>query len=157
MKPASILAFLCFLTLPSVAFSRIGETIEQCEGRYGAHLKAMDGDDVMITESRLYTKNGFNVIVGFSKGICHLCVYTKMDGSALTEVEQKSLLQAEAGSSSWQLLRDFSMNTKWQRLDGESLAQYESVNKRMGFTSKEYLGALNNAKDAKEKKAMEGF
>ena len=157
MKPALIIAFVCILTFPSLAFSRVGETIEQCEARYGAHLKATDGDGGMITESRLYMKNGFNVIVGFSKGICHLCIYTKMDGTALNDVEEKSLLQAEAGTSSWQLLRDFSMDTKWQRIDGEVLAQYESVNKRMAFTSKAYLGALNTAKDAKDKKAMDGF
>jgi hypothetical protein len=157
MKRILTLAFICISTFPAVGFSRIGETIAQCESRYGAHLKAADGDGGMIEETRLYTKNGFNIIVGFSHGVCQFAAYTKIDASPFTEVEQKGLLQADAGSSSWQALHDFSTNLKWQRLDGEVFAQYESLTKRMAFSSKACLAALNNAKDAKEKKAIEGF
>ena len=77
----------------------------------------------MIEETRLYSKNGFNIIVGFGHGVCEFAAYTKIDASPFTEVEQNGLLQADAGSSSWQPLRDFATNLKWQCLDGEVFAQ----------------------------------
>jgi hypothetical protein len=94
------LAFcLSVLVLSLPAYGRIGETIEECETRYGAPIeKVAPGIPESDPQALVYSKAGITIIVEFKGGKAWKQLYQLigMDDASVT-----SMLKAEIGDGKW--------------------------------------------------------
>jgi hypothetical protein len=80
------------------AQGRLGETISQCEQRYGKpHSTRVDDKDIIAQ----YTKQQFVVKIVFNRGKAVEIYYSRASGEPLTEADILLFLDANAGDSHW--------------------------------------------------------
>jgi len=84
----NIITILTVLALSTLAHARIGETVAQCDARYGELLK--NGEN-----GRHYNKSGFVVFVNIDKkGKCGKIHYFKKSDENISTLELKALMRA---------------------------------------------------------------
>ena len=80
---------LTVLALSTLTHARIGETVAQCDARYG-ELKGMSHET-----TRQYVKSGFAVFATIDKnGKCAAIYYSKMNDEKISTSELKALMRA---------------------------------------------------------------
>lgn len=97
----------------TLGYARIGETLVQCEKRYGK-LKIltpkspeMRSESPIVLDVKIYMgiKNNFKIILVFNKNKCHLISLTKFDNKniavQLTGNEIRTLLNANKLDEKW--------------------------------------------------------
>ncbi len=101
MKALLLLSVLISLSSPALA--RIGETREQCEARYGKPVRV---DEEYHNTS--HEKAGLAVECYFYEGKCERIAFQHIDMGAdgkrlpLTELEVKTLMEANSGGGVWE-------------------------------------------------------
>jgi hypothetical protein len=93
------LPLLLLLTMASQASARLGETLDECVGRYGPMIERrapkLSGSD---PEVMVFSKSSITVTVEFRQGKAWHLTFRK---SALTGIEVEAILIANAGSGLW--------------------------------------------------------
>ena len=96
----AVLATLSFAVREATA--RMGETIEQCNQRYGAPTSPTSMFPVLSgVPNREYTYQGWRIAVAFLKGQAAKLRYSKMNSRMIEEDEFQAILKGEAGGGSW--------------------------------------------------------
>ena len=153
MKSWSLLLLVAFT---SSAFARLGETLQQCEQRYG---KPAQSDATSLT----FQKSGFFLIVYFFEGKCDKITYRKVEQNALgkgveiSDNELSQLMQLNAGGRQWKKINLISMDKVWQTEDGEIFAKYETIGGFLVIAIKDNINRANAAQKSKEDGALKGF
>lgn len=134
----SRLAIFCFaVALPNLSEARIGESLGQCERRYGKSQEdrlAMAFPILEGAQHRIYQYDGWAIRVAFVKGIAVRQEYSKVgskNGPQIKDFEAAAILEGEKGSGTWEakgkagILAGITGNAKraamgfvWQRSDG---------------------------------------
>ncbi len=141
-----------FLILCATSQARIGETIAECEKRYGKHQTsetAKPGYD----EARIYVKNGIAIMIGFQGQEAVLVIYSKFKDRkvlAMSDQEIETLLAANAGGKKW--FPDREKKKTWERVGGQR-ASYEK--NALTIYSRKYKEAI--LEEVKKPKHLEGF
>jgi len=112
---------LTVLALSTLTHARIGETVAQCNARYGEVMSPPDDNG-----DRHYNKNGFAVFASFNKdGKCAAIFYHKQNRKKISTLELKALMRANGkGWISQKKLGDWDVwinDSKKVYSDGESL------------------------------------
>ena len=91
---------LLFLLLASCsAQARIGETLAQCENRYGPAIERRKATQKESDpDSQVFSKSGITIVAEFHKGVVWKIIYSKV-GMEPSELE--TLLAANANESPW--------------------------------------------------------
>ena len=85
-----------FVASATPAFARLGETLKQCEQRYGASHQVANNRYV-------FTKDGINILAVFKDNVCVGLVFAKENDSAFKAEELTTLLTANSldGKRKW--------------------------------------------------------
>ena len=83
------------------ASARIGETIEQCDKRYGKPIAFQDAQGALVTPTRIYRKGDFEITVFQLNGRCEAMMYTNIVTGKLLSTEIMKFL--EANGRGWDL------------------------------------------------------
>lgn len=151
-------ALLTFLLIHSLnAHARIGETIAQCDARYGGTLK------VLKNGLHLYQKPPMDIRCIFSGGVCEVLMVSHIETDALNSptelsgVEIEAIMEANSGGRTWVKDEAFSMNSQWHTTDGFLLASYRTFDHHLMIMTKPALDRANAEKAADEKAKLKGF
>jgi carbohydrate-selective porin OprB len=158
------LAFFFALTLPLLA--RLGETVAQCEARYGPDLYDNPNEG-------WYEKNGINVHADFRDGAAVKIVYWKKSEELfsrpkLSDLQVAEILKANSGGQEWMEVDGdpgFSITgKKMKRKDGSAWVTWDYLSGEIRFIadSERKLEADQEAAVKKkeveaQKQAVQGF
>ncbi len=154
MLAASLIAFASFYQQAS---ARIGETLEQCQARYG--------NPVEVTKTMTRFKKGdMNIMVGgFYNGKVDNIAYCKGEKNDLgifdemSENEIQNFLKANGGEKGWNKSKKISMNKEWLTEDGEIFAVYVITTNILFICTKKWIAGEEAKTKAEENKKLEGF
>jgi hypothetical protein len=101
MKTAGLVATATIvgLLVPTMAAARVGETIRECDARYGKPTQAEAGPIVADSVERTYFKEGFTIEVLFVDGRAETISY--LHPSAFTDEQITKLLNNNAQGEVW--------------------------------------------------------
>ncbi len=145
-----------FLIIASVASARIGETLEQCEARYGKGSVGKDGE---IS----FTKAGFTIQATFYEGKVDAIGVFKIERDVLghpkemSDTEVQTLLEANGGGKAWRKLNAVSMDKQWSNEDGSVMAFMKFTSNILIVSTRASLERGRAAMEAKEKSNLKGF
>lgn len=152
-----IVAVLAFFVLhPIAAHARIGETLAQCETRYGKTVKVTNG-------YHFFSKATMSIACKFINGACEeMCIFhSERDvlrhPTELSEVEIEALLEANSGGSVWSKGEAPSMTKEWKTADGLLVAAYFTFEHELVIVTKAEMDRRIAAKAAEEKAKLKGF
>lgn len=150
-----ILAALILLTLPASA--RLGETKDQCIARYGKPDAISDAD------ATVFKKNEFFIIIRFFEGSADSINIRKFDSPAstrfgkLSDIEIKTLLEANGGGKKWVELDALGMSRQWKTQDENLSAWYSVMKGDLTVATKENLERNAKRMADEQQKALKGF
>lgn len=107
----AVLAALSFVAREAAA--RMGETIAQCDQRYGAQKQSpVDISFPLISgvTNRTYTYQGWRIQIAFIKGRAAMLRYTKVTSQTIEDNEVRAILKAETYGGNWTEQSQFSLN-----------------------------------------------
>lgn len=112
----ALLLLSALISLASPALARIGETREQCEARYGKPVEVSQDN-----ANTFHEKSGLRVKCHYYEGICDHIMFSNLAKDAegrrlpLTEIEFKTLLEANSNGQSWKkgVVDPVTHNTLW--------------------------------------------
>jgi len=109
----SVAIAIAALTVSS-ADARMGETIVQCDQRYGAPKRTSpDGFELLAgpgVTHRVYAHHGWNIRTAFIGGRAALLRYSKINGQTIQNDEVQAILKAESLGGTWDQKCQFSLN-----------------------------------------------
>ncbi len=154
------LVLICSLVLPQISFARLGETLDQCEARYGrktGELVAVAGVDSATEKVFTFIKDHINIAVVFRDDVSIREVFTAQPGDSLSESRVEDLLNANADGSTWKMTVESVASgwRKYERTDGKALAAYEWENTSFGRRGKSLN--IRAWKDVAKKASESGF
>jgi len=94
-----VTAAIVGLLVPTMAAARLGETIGECDARYGKPTQVEAGTVFVDSLERTYLKNGFTIKVLFIHGRAETISY--LHPSALTGDQVSKLLNKNARGQAW--------------------------------------------------------
>ena len=107
-----VLLFLSCLVLPSIAFARLGESVEHSQARYGNPVENIQDTISPILKtasSKTYHYQGWQIRIGYINDHAVRMFYAKLPKSGETQVlkadEIEAVLKAELHGGKWQKLR----------------------------------------------------
>lgn len=158
------LAFFFLLTVPG--FCRLGESVEQCEARYGKDSHQKEGEG-------WYEKAGIGIHANFRNGVAVKISYWKrstelFSREKLTDLQVKEIISANADGSSWvehkERAGDNITGKSMKRVDGTAFMRWDYLSGEVRFISaaeKEIELEIKRAEAAKktaaEAEAVKGF
>jgi hypothetical protein len=152
----SVMAMLVLLAFATTATARIGETLAQCQTRYGKEIRTTDGLSIFI-------KAGFYIMVQFYEGKVDSILFRKVEQNILgipVEIspnEVQNLLKQNGGGQVWKETNEIIIGSSWATEDGNVLAGYRAMDRNLCiFTLDNTLRTLAKKK-AKEDRKLEGF
>jgi hypothetical protein len=119
MKIAGLVAAaMVGLLVPSVAAARLGETVGECDARYGKPTQVEAGAVFAKSIERTYSKDGFTIKVLFVDGRAQMISY--LHPSVLTGEEVTKLLNNNARGQVWHETPNGSANVygSWETPQG---------------------------------------
>lgn len=143
------------LTFASTAVARIGETLEQCQVRYGKGIPA-DG-------RFLFRKAGFYIIIEFYDGKADMIAFRKVEKNILgisapiSDNEIQNLLKQNGGGQTWKKAEEVMFDSGWRTEDEKLLAAYSMMEHFVGIFTLDHSLRETAKKKAKEDKKLEGF
>lgn len=172
MKPFLAAMALCLFCSVGTAEARLGETIAQCEARYGpvvekrpALLKESD------PEACMFSKSGITALVEFKRGIAWRILF-RMIG--MTTKEAETLLKANMAEGGWGPAlkingQDFRISSDRQRIAVFTPAIEKSDVPTLEIATRDYgqanhaaysamtAEAVDQVKDKKARQDLKGF
>lgn len=142
---------------PLLASARIGETLAQCEARYGRTLKIVNDG------LHLFSKAPMDIACRFHNGLCESMVmnHSEMNGlnrpTEMSEVEIEALMHANAVGRTWQKRKVISIDREWATTDGHLYACYTTMDHYLIITTKAEMDRTNAKKAASEREKLKGF
>ena len=152
---AAVLATFSFVA--SQAAARMGETIDQCNQRYGAPTSLKSMFPVLSGVPNCeYSYRGWRITVAFLKGQAAKLRYSKVNSTMIEEDEFHAILKGEAAGGSWsaQPLRKaifnnpFGPNKIWTNSNG-SVAYFENPSRNTVVLKAPIVQQFIQAQDAK--------
>jgi hypothetical protein len=166
-----IVLIVVLLAFASQVEARLGETMEQCEKRYG---KPTSSEEFGGIQGLAFKKNDFTIRVFIINGKCGMISYEKegeLINKPLSKEEIEKFLSSNSQDFEWEvkdtmgeaystsdellmqdLMRDAMKCIRWRRRDG-AIAFYNKLESQLVFTTKKALeiGSKN------EKDSLDGF
>jgi hypothetical protein len=130
--------------------ARIGETEAEIAKRYG---RSLIGDDFHGRKMLVYRKRGIQIGVVFFDGKSAAEFYSKVDKSALSEIEIDGLLQANAANGTWN--KTAPSVPLWKLDPTDVTAVYDG--RRLTITSPEFIASEKSNREQREKDRLKGF
>jgi len=153
MDKSKVVLVGLLLLLPSTTFARIGETLTQCEARYGKADRT-DKDTGVV----YFLKGGFYIMVDFHQGKAEAVGYKKeQGGKEMSDNEIETLLKANGEDKKWKRIESITIKQQWRTEDGLLVAVYYPVDNILLVGTQEGLARFRTEKKAKEDKKLEGF
>lgn len=119
-----------FLATLTPVYARIGETMAECEKRYGKHIDE-EKDGILVY--RTYTLNKVTILIGFAKGKgkrhyeARSVGYSK-DGFGSFEADMiRTFLNANKGKSTWKAVDYFELAMNSEGLERQSYIEKGST------------------------------
>jgi hypothetical protein len=132
----------------SIAFARIGETEAQTEARYG---KSTSGS----RPTKAYFHKDFFIIVTFDNGASAIETYEKRNGSPMSTVEIRTLLDANGGGTKWhQPIRN---GFEFYYHECTRFAEFNAVTNTLTVAQPEALKRIAARGHALQAQKMQGF
>lgn len=133
--------------------ARIGETLEQCNERYGEAIKV---DKAGVSTYAIYAKGDFKVRAAFISGVCHALVFEREDGREINDATLDLLL---AKNCKFKPLSDDPVRKAWICNDGAipSGAFYNKIKHQLAITSKAWLAFVEKGQASDAAKNTDGF
>jgi hypothetical protein len=153
------LAFFFALMVP--VFGRLGETVPECKARYGEPISVEEAASMLV-----FKKAGFNICVTFDQGRASYIFISKEKPSSgfsigdpeISVAERETFRNANTGGSKWILREDFDfVNETHDTEDKKRVVMYDTLKHHLMFFTMDYAKKRAAAKEAEEKKALEGF
>lgn len=117
----TLILFLCLVS--SAVFARIGETVAQCQARYGAPIKWVVPD-----KTGYFEKDELRLLATFRNSKCVHLSYTKIEASkqlpTFSDEEIDALLKANGGGAKSSKIQSSEDAAEWQSSDGKLTATY---------------------------------
>lgn len=146
--------------------ARLGETLSECEARYGKIVKE-------TAQQVWFRTKGYQVRVHLHEGRCEKIEFEKSSDTDLglketfTKAELDALKEANGGGKAWEGRLNL-IDDEWQTEGGERLMIYKSIHRTVTFVTKAalereaaLLDALKKANAEKAKaeaeKSLKGF
>jgi hypothetical protein len=157
-----VLKYLTFLLLiPYTAAARIGETLQECERRYGPSTALKIEPDTAVYS---FTKGPFSIAAIIWRGTVHNLMISKRGQNAagisqeLAAAELETFLEANRGESVWIEKRTDSKNYAfWESSDNRRRATFEIRTGLLLFSTNEYETKKAADKATEDKAALKGF
>lgn len=108
-----ILAILAATALvASEASARMGETLAQCDRRYGMQNQSSGEMFPLISgvTNRTYVYQGWRITAAFIKGRAAMLRYTKTNNARIQDDEAQAILRAETYGGEWKRISQYSWN-----------------------------------------------
>jgi len=113
---------LCLLSASS-ANARLGETIEECDARYGKPISNGDARTYLVVDGTI------KVSCGFLNEKCVIIEFSKTNGDTLTEEEVSQFLSKNSQNNNFQEVSDTNGMVMYLEAGSERLAFFQK-----GFT-----------------------
>jgi hypothetical protein len=137
------------LVAPLCTFARVGETLAQCEARYGK------GTEYGDAETCIFSKAGISVGVHLYQGKVDQIAYWKEEGTFSTS-ETEAFLKANCSNKRW-IKADGGSWTTEDRGIVASLSLGTDGKGYLVISTKEFDERREKDEKAEEKKRLEGF
>ena len=137
-------------------FARLGETVAECQQRYGTATKV---DSKTLT----FDKAGYFIVISFFEGKADSIAYTKLktDGNGtpikISDNEIDQLMKLHSGDLEWKKREVISINDEWETSQRDFFAYYDKLHNFLIITTKGFVERNNAEKKAKEDKAIKGL
>ena len=151
------------------AAARLGETLEQCNQRYGAPRSSNSMFPVLSgAPNREYTYQGWRITAAFLKGHAAKLRYSKMNSHKIEEDEFQAILKGNVGDGSWSAQtmpkaifnNPFGPNKIWSHSNG-SLAYFENPSRNTVVLEapivKQFLQAQETMREKQRKASIPEF
>jgi hypothetical protein len=135
--------FFSLLTLPLRA--NLGETTEQCAARYGVPVGYSEAGAKSPFGTVAFTATGYTLIIFLTHGREVGARVSKVDKSAFTNAEMKTIMDADSAGTPWvPASSDDPTCLRWTRGD-KATVLYDKDKHVLIFTSEEMAKALHSA------------
>ena len=144
------LQFLIFISLCHPAFSRVGETMDECKTRYGPPIGRLE-------EEVQFKKNGLDVFISFHGGKASGVRYS----GEITYAMAEELLKANGGDKKWLVTWDEKALKRWKTEDKLIEANFAYATKddvaQLIIIYRPLVDAEREVQKEAERKKVEGF
>jgi len=142
----SAIIFFTLLTIPLRA--NLGETVEQCVKRYGKPIGFSEVGSKSPFGTLVFTATGYTLMVFLIKDKEVGARVSKVDKSAFTDAEMKTIMGADSMDSPWAPIPSNDPTClQWGRAD-KATVLYDKEKHMLIFTSEEMANALHAAAPA---------
>ena len=132
----------------ATAFARIGETEVQIENRYGRSASSFHS-------TRGYFYKDFFIIVTFDNGVSGIETYEKRNGTPMSAVEIRRLLEANGGGTKWH--EPIRNGFEFQYKEKTRFAEYNAVTNTLTIAEYSALNRINARSQTLDAQKMKGF
>ena len=147
------LIFSLVVILPMALCARMGESMEQCEARYGKPVEGVgEQPDEYGSLMYMYKSKGVHVVPSFYEGTVEGIMYFRRTAFLRSDIE--ILLEANGGGKKW--IRQSALGS-WKTEDGELIASYDPLKNMLAITSKAAMDRARKVEESKSKEALSGF
>jgi len=137
----SAIILFSLLTIPVRA--NLGETVEQCVARYGRPIGYSEAGAKSPFGTVAFTATGYTLIVFLINNKEAGARVSKLDKSAFTDAEMKTILGADSAGSPWiPAASNDPTCLRWTRGD-KATVLYDKEKRMLIFTSEEMANALH--------------
>jgi len=149
---------IIYLILASTTCARLGETLGQCEKRYGPELERKSPS---LGEAQYY-KGGFLISAKLDAklaGNVELLTFTKVDPKnlkravAMSEAEKSTLMRANSGGSEFIKTSE----NQWRTKDKKHYATYSTETNTLIFFHSNYLNRLQEDSKSEVENRLKDF
>lgn len=145
-----LLITACVLSTLAPLQARIGDTLAQCQERYG-EITEKEGNRYW------FSKGGIKIDVCLIDEKVGLIAFKKTDNRRFSENEKHLLMEANGGGQTWEEIKDLSIDDKWMKEDCSAIAENSSDRKWFVILTKKWHEHANKEAKAKENESLEGF
>ncbi|HEY0791649.1 MAG TPA: hypothetical protein VGD78_11345 [Chthoniobacterales bacterium] len=120
------------------AYGQLGETLPQCETRYGHKISEHNG-------SAGFRKDGYYIFVRFFEGRADAILFSKARSDTLDRPEPisneeiRSLLDGCSNGQPWSTSRAVATGLRWSAGDGALLADYGTLDRCLVILTKDHV------------------
>lgn len=147
------LLLILALMIPQMATARLGETMEECDKRYGETIGV---DKAGVGTLVIYAKGDFKITAGFMGDVCHSLIFKRKDGRKIDDVTLDLLL---AKNSNFTVALDDASQKFWtcDNADMPSVANYEKFKRQLVISSRAWLEFMQKKRSSDALKTTDGF
>ncbi len=136
------------------ASARIGETLEECQARYGKPVSAAKPGEMVA-----FYKDDIFLGVSFFEGKADLIIFTKKAGQRtvhFTDEEIEMLLKANGHGQKWSKVPGSALKARWITDDG-SVAAESDPEGELTMMTRAHIERSNAVRKSQAEKSLKGF